>query len=225
MAHRILLVEDERQIREAITDYFTGREDGYELTCAGDGTEGLRKLQEKEYDLVLLDVMLPGMDGFTLMKTLRRDQEVPVIFLTARTREEDRLHGYELGCDDYVCKPFSLAELYAKTTALLKRAGGRVLQDTMKCGAICLERRTLAVTVNGREVVLAAKEYALLELLMEHPGWVYSREMLLDRIWGEDYFGGDRVVDNHVKKLRKALGNAGCQVKTVISKGYKLEER
>ncbi len=225
MGYSILLAEDDAQIREIISDYFTHKsEDSICLSCAPNGTAALELLQNTEYDLILLDVMMPGIDGFSLCREIRAKSDVPILFLTARAREEDLLYGYELGCDDYVIKPFSLAALYAKCLALLKRASGTILIPELVCGRIRMNLRTLDVTADGRHVVLAPKEFALLKYLLEHKNWVVSRDMLLDRIWGADYFGSDRVVDNHIKKLRKALGDAGEQIRTVITKGYRLTE-
>lgn len=217
-------MEDEKSIREVIEDYFSAKADGIQLVCASDGAQGLEEIHSGEYDLIMLDVMLPQVDGFSLCREIRRTSEVPVLFLTARAREEDVLYGYELGCDDYIVKPFSLAELHAKVHALLKRASGMVLSNELICGAISLNPRTLSVKAAGQSVELTPKEFALLKYLIEHKNWVVERETLLNRIWGYDYFGGDRVVDNHIKKLRKALGSAGGQIKTVIKKGYKLTE-
>ncbi len=224
MAYRILLVEDDNSIREVITDYFSGRQDGSEITAAAEGSTGLELIQQGGFDLIMLDVMLPNIDGFSLCREIRRSSDVPVLFLTARAREEDVLYGYELGCDDYIVKPFSLAELYAKAQALLKRAKGMVLQRELVCGAIRLNPVTLTVYVNDKELELAPKEFAILKYLMEHKGWAVERETLLNKIWGYDYFGGDRTVDNHIKKLRKSLGSAGDQIKTIIKTGYKLTE-
>ncbi len=225
MAYRILLVEDDRQIREVIEDYFSAAGEGnYEVISAADGDEGLSLIKSEEYDLVMLDIMLPGIDGFSLCREIRRNSIVPVLFLTARAREEDVLYGYELGCDDYIIKPFSPAELFAKVKAVLKRANGTVIEKELVCGQIRINLITLQVTAAGKSVELAPKEFALLKYLTEHKNWVISRDTLLDRIWGADYFGSDRVVDNHIKKLRKALGEAGGQVKTVITKGYKLTD-
>lgn len=224
MAFNLLLVEDDEEIREIITDYFTEKSNGtFIVNAAKDGEEGLQKLYSDDYDLVLLDVMLPELDGFTLCRELRKSSDVPIIFLTAREAENDRLFGYQLGCDDYVTKPFSLAELYAKTNALLKRAKGMVRHEIMKAGSITLDPYRYTVFVNHEEVMLAPKEFAILKILMDHPGKVVSRETLLVRIWGYDFEGNERVVDNHVKKLRKALGSASSQIKTVFKKGYKLE--
>lgn len=225
MAYQILLVEDDRQIREVIEDYFSDKSDGnITIVTAQDGGEGLSLIKEKEFDLVLLDVMLPQIDGFSLCREIRRESIVPVLFLTARAREEDILYGYELGCDDYIVKPFSPAELYAKVNAVLKRSKGMVIEKELVCGQIRMNLITLQVTAAGKQAELAPKEYALLKYLMEHKNWVVNRDTLLDKIWGIDYFGSDRVVDNHIKKLRKALGEAGGQIKTVVTKGYKLTD-
>ena len=225
MTYRILLVEDDAQIREIIEDCFSaGGEGMLTLVTAGDGRTGAVLAARSEFDLVMLDIMLPGTDGFTLCREIRRHSDVPVLFLTARSREEDVLHGYALGCDDYIVKPFSPAALRAKVLALLRRSKGTVTGQVLVCGAIRLELRTMSVTVGDRPVMLPPKEMALLQFLMEHKNWVVTREMLLDRIWGMDFLGSDRVVDTHIKKLRRALGSAGGQIRTVVSMGYKLTD-
>ncbi|AQS59882.1 response regulator transcription factor [Desulforamulus ferrireducens] len=224
MVFRLLLVEDDAEMREIITDYFIEKSGGtFAISCAERGNEGHQKCLDNEYDLVLLDVMLPEVDGFTICKELRKTSDVPIIFITARHNEEDRLHGYGLGCDDYVIKPFSLAELYAKVKALLKRAKGMVRNEVMTAGSIKLDPYRYKVFVHDEEVILAPIEFAVLKMLMENRGKVVSRDSLLIRIWGYDFAGNDRVVDNHVKKLRKALGSASTQIKTVFKRGYKLE--
>jgi len=224
MAFKLLLVEDDGELREIITDYFTEKSGGtWSVTSAKNGEEGHEMCLTDEYDLVLLDVMLPEVDGFTICRELRKNSDVPIIFLTARHSEEDRLYGYRVGCDDYVTKPFSLAELYAKVTALLKRAKGMIRTEVMEVGSIKLDPYRFSVWVNGEEVVLAPKEFAVLRILMENPGQVVGRETLLTRVWGYDFEGSDRVVDNHIKKLRQALGSAAGQLKTVFKRGYKLE--
>lgn len=223
MQYQILLVEDDFQIQEGIRDYFTEKsQEDIEISVARNGDEGIERIYEGAYDLVILDIMLPGLDGFTLCRELRQRSTCPVIFLTAKGREEDILYGYDLGCDDYIVKPFSLKELYAKVNALLKRAHGLVGAELLRCGSISLNPRRLLVTVDEVEVALPPKEYALLKYLMEHKGSVVNRETLLIRIWGYDYEGSDRVVDNHIRKLRAALGSAGKEIKTVISRGYKM---
>lgn len=225
MAYHILLVEDDAQIREVIEDYFQAKGQGeIELHIAGDGREGLVAVYEREYDLCLLDIMLPGADGFEICRAIRENSIVPIIFLTARGREEDVLYGYHLGCDDYMVKPFSLAELYAKCQALIKRSKGLVACPEMVCGEIRLDPVRFLVKVKDVKVELPPKQYALLKYLMENKDRVLERELLLIRIWGYDYEGGERVVDNHIKKLRKALGSGGAQIKTVMKKGYKITD-
>lgn len=231
MKYRMLLVEDDIQIRELIEDYFSS---GHNIggSCGGDeitvisaksGDEGLVRIAEENFELAVFDVMLPGTDGFELCRELRKDSIVPVIFLTARGREEDRLKGYMLGCDDYVVKPFSLAVLYAKARALVKRAKGMVIGEDMELGQLRLSPERGIAYAEGRQLPLAPKEFELLRYLMEHKGKVLSREKLLISLWGYDFDGGERVVDNHIKKLRKKLGKSGKQIKTIIKKGYRME--
>lgn len=224
MPYKLLLVEDDAELREIITDYFSGKSGGdFEIHCAVSGAEGLEKSMEQDYDLLLLDVMLPEIDGFTLCRELRLKSDVPIIFITARHGEIDRLHGYKLGCDDYISKPFSLAELYAKVLALIKRAKGIVTSEMLTAGKIKLNPASCTVYVCDREVNLAPKEYAILKVLIENKARLVSRDSILERVWGYDFEGTDRVVDNHVKKLRKGLGEAAGQIKTLIKKGYSIE--
>lgn len=225
MAYHFLLVEDDAEIREIITDYFNEKSEGeYRIDAACSGGEGAEKTLEQEYDLIFLDIMLPELDGFTLCRELRKRSDVPIIFITARQGEDDKLHGYRLGCDDYISKPFSLAELYAKATALLRRAKGTVRTERITAGRIELNPHRCEAFVDGKELVLAPIEYAILKILMENRGRMVSRESLLLRIWGYDFEGDERVLDNHMKKLRKSLGEAAKQIKTVIKRGYKLED-
>ena len=225
MKYNLLLVEDDKYIREIIEDYFSEKKDPvFIVHSAKDGDEGMEMIYEQEFDLVLLDIMMPGVDGFTICREIRKNSICPIIFLTARGREEDILYGYQLGCDDYIVKPFSLAQLFAKVTAILKRAKGIVGAEMFVCGSISLNPTTFEVQVGGVNVELPPKEFAILKYLMENKGRVVGREQLLIKIWGYDFEGNERVVDNHVKKLRKMLGSAGGQIKTVITKGYKLEE-
>jgi len=225
MAYKFLLVEDDVEIVEIITDYFVEKSGGtFNIESANTGFEGQQKCVENQYDLVLLDIMLPEVNGFAICKELRKNSDVPIIFITARHNENDRLHGYNLGCDDYITKPFSLAELYAKVTALIKRAKGMVRNDEiMTADKIKLNPYHYTVFVKEEEVILAPKEFAILKILMENRNKVISRESLLTRVWGYDFEGTERVVDNHIKKLRRSLGDASRQIKTVIKRGYKLE--
>lgn len=217
-----------------IEDYFSSRksipgagnkqeEDEITVISAGDGEEGLALIAEGGFDIVILDIMLPGMDGFSLCRKLRKDSAVPVIFLTARGQEEDRLKGYLLGCDDYVVKPFSLAVLYARVRALVKRAKGMVLENVMELGGVRLLPDRGIAYAGGEELALTPKEFALLRYLLENRGRTISRERILISVWGYDFEGSDRVVDNHIRKLRKKLGKYGKQIKTVIKKGYRMD--
>jgi DNA-binding response OmpR family regulator len=225
MGYRLLLVEDDVQIREIISDYFIDKSGGgFAIDTAETGLAGQEKCAENDYDAVLLDVMLPELDGFSICREVRKKSDVPIIFITARNQESDKLYGYQLGCDDYISKPFSLAELYAKVGVLIKRAKGIVRDERMTAGCICLNPYRYTVCVNGEEVKLAPIEFAILKILMENCGKVVSRERLIVRLWGYDFEGNERVVDNHIKKLRKSLGNAAGQIKTVVKLGYKLEE-
>ena len=223
--YQILLVEDDHKIQEAIYDYLTVKSNGeFIITKAINVCQAEEALYEKVFDLILLDIMLPDGKGFSVCKTIRGKSEVPIIFTTARGHEEDKLYGYGLGCDDYIVKPFSLAELYAKTRALLKRSKGMVLEDRIRVGDISLSPRKMIVTSKDVEITLAPKLHMLLEYLMVHKQSVVSRDELLHRIWGYDFEGNERVVDNHIKKLRKALGSSGGQIKTIVTKGYRLDE-
>lgn len=222
---KVLLVEDDNHIREAIADYFSEMaKDDITLSLAADGIEAEEILYEMDFDLVLLDVMLPGVDGFTLCRKIRETNSVPIIFLTAKSREEDVLYGYETGCDDYMTKPFSSAELLAKSRAILKRSKGIIGTNVITCGEISIDLFKYNVMVGGKNVDLAPKEYALLKYLVERKNTVVDREKLLVNLWGYDFEGNDRVVDNHIKKLRKSLGFAGKRIKTVVSRGYKISD-
>ena len=219
----ILLIEDDLRICEVTEKYFTNQ--GAGVTVVTNGKDALDRVAAglEGFSLVLLDIMLPGADGFTICRSIRRISDIPVLFITAKGREEDILHGYDLGCDDYIVKPFLLSALYAKCCAVCKRTEGK--PDTvLTCGAIRLDTRRLTCFAGCQEIELTPKGFAILRYLMEHPGWTVSRDTLLDRVWGEDDFVIDRVVDNHIKRLRKALGSAGKQIHTVIGRGYKLME-
>lgn len=225
MEYRLFIVEDNEQIRKMIRDYFTnGKSERFVINEASNGLEAYNMLQFEEYDLVLLDIMMPYLDGFALCKLIRKNSDVPIVFLTAKTMERDVLTGYDLGCDDYVTKPFSLATLYAKCIALLNRSKGTVVSKTICVGAIRLNPENGEVFVNRKQIKLAPKELELLNYLMNHKDKTISREILLNAVWGDEYEGYDRTVDNHIKNLRKKLGEASKQIITVFSRGYKLTE-
>lgn len=219
---KILIVEDDARLREVLCDYF--RSKGDDPTAAADGMEALRLLGEADFDAVLLDIMMPELDGLSVCRAVRRTNDVPIIFLTALSAEEDKLLGYELGADDYVTKPFTMSVLYAKTVALIRRSRRSVLAgDRIEAGGITLEDSTRRVFAGKTDVVLTPKEFSLLRCLMLNRNIVLSREQLLVKCWGYDYEGEARAVDTHIKRLREKLGeNAGC-IKTVIKAGYKLE--
>lgn len=223
--YNILLVEDDRRIQGVILEYFRNQENAeYHFETTEDGQEALELLYENVYDLVLLDIMLPGADGFEICKQIRKSQDTPIIFLTARGREEDIIYGYDMGCDDYIVKPFSLAVLQGKMNALLNRSKGTVVDKNLTVGDIVLCSRQMQVTYKNQVVDMPAKEYMILKILMENKGAVVSRNTLIVRIWGYDYDGEERILDNHMKKLRQLLGEGGHQIKTVIRKGYKIVE-
>ena len=173
---------------------------------------------------MLLDIMMPGLDGFSVCRAVRRKSDVPIVFLTALSDEDDKLKGYELGADDYVTKPFTMSVLYAKVSALIKRSRGSMMAgDRMEAGQVILQISTRRVWAGDREISLTPKEYALLECLMKNRGIVMSREQLLVKCWGYDYEGESRAVDTHIKRLREKLGDHADIIKTVIKAGYKLE--
>ena len=223
MDYRIMVAEDEPKLREVVCDYLLSR--GDVPVPAGDGLEALALAEEdRNFDAVVLDVMMPGLDGFAVCRALRRRSAVPILFLTALSDEEDKLWGYELGADDYITKPFSLSLLYAKVTALIRRDRGGVLTgDTLRCGDLEVSLSSRRVRAGGRELSLTPKEYSLLTCLMRNRNMVMSREQLLVKCWGYDYEGESRAVDTHIRRLREKLGPYGTCIKTVIKAGYKLE--
>ena len=222
--YKVLLVEDDLRIREVIGDYF-GRRDEIELDLAEDGKTGLNNILNACYDLIILDVMMPGLDGFELCKIIRKRSDVPIMFLTGKTREEDVLYGYELGADDYIVKPFSIAVLYSKILALLGRTKTEVKEHKiLRVGEISLDPVKFEVTVAGEIVDLPPKEYQILKYMMEHPDTAISRKLILAVAWGDDMYITERVIDNRVKNLRKKLRKEGARIKTLIGVGYKLEQ-
>ena len=219
MERRLLIVEDDCLIAEAAADYFTSK--GWLVKTEESGIRALRRLERESFHRILLDVMLPFMDGFSLCKKIRQNSDVPVIFITARAMEEDKLNGYSLGADDYVTKPFSLPVLYAKSMALTGRIQGKT--SFLEAGALKVDVKSHKVWKQGNILGLPPKEYDMLVFFLENPGRIYSREQLLIRFWGYDFDGNERVVDNHIKKLRKAMGSCGCSIQTVPKSGYRLE--
>ena len=215
----ILLVEDDQSIGNLLRAYL-GRY-GYNILWVRSGEEALAQLERQSVRMVLLDIGLPGMDGFDVCRHIRARSSVPVVMLTAREDEVDRIAGLEIGADDYVPKPFSPRELAARIKAVLRRSEHEVeVEEAVVLGDIVLRRETREVTVGGEPVDLTAKEFDLLAYLMEHPGIVFSRERLLDRVWGMTYLAGTRTVDAHVANVRRKL-NRPDLIRTVHSVGYK----
>lgn len=223
--YRILLVEDDKNIQQLVCNYFTKKEkDLFKIEVAANGQTGLEKAYENYYDLLLLDVMLPELDGFEICREIRKESDVPIMFITARSNESDILGGYALGCDDYVIKPFPLPVLYEKANALIKRSKGLVRSKIFTIGTLSLNPNNGLVVSDGQEVKLTAREYGILKVLMENKGVVISREKLMDIVWGYNSGTDERVLDTHMRNLRKALGTNGKIIKTVIRRGYKAEE-
>lgn len=222
---RLLLIEDEESFGEAL-EYQLSRE-GYEVERVTDGVTGLERFTTQGADLVLLDLMLPGMGGEEVCKAIRKTSNVPIIMLTAKDAEFDKVLGLELGADDYVTKPFSARELLARVRAVLRRSSGDGTSSdgVLQGGDIRLDPARFEVTVKGEQVHLPRKEFELLELLMENAGRVVSRETLIDRVWGSDYFGDSRTLDVHIKRLRakcEATPHSPKHLITIRGLGYKF---
>ncbi|MCR4775462.1 MAG: response regulator transcription factor [Saccharofermentans sp.] len=221
--YRVLLVEDDSQIRQVIGDYF-GRRDKIALDFAEDGNIGLTKFLNGSYDLIVLDIMMPGLDGFELCKIIRKKSDVPIVFLTGKVREEDALYGYEIGADDYIVKPFSIAVLYSKLLAMLERTiPEHESRKILESGQITVDPVKFEVKVSGEVVDLPPKEYQILKYMMQHPGCAITRKLLLAVAWGDDMYITERVIDNRVKNLRQKLRKEGTRIKTLIGVGYRFD--
>ena len=223
--YKILLVEDDPDITELICDYFKAKsENQIVVDTASDGQVGVEKAYENSYDLLLLDIMLPKLCGFEICKEVRRESDIPIIFMTARAAQSDMLKGYALGCDDYVVKPFLLPVLFEKVNALIKRSKGLVRLPQFHLGSLTLNPNNGKVLSQGVEVTLTSKEFSILKILFENKGRIISREALIRVLWGYDADVDERIVDTHIKNLRKALGDNAKLIKTIRSRGYILEE-
>ncbi len=225
MAQTVLVIDDERDLLELIAHHLKGA--GFEVLTAARGAEGARLAAERHPDLILLDIMLPDVQGTDILRRLRQDQataSIPVIFLTARGEEVDRVVGFELGAEDYVVKPFSPRELTLRVKALLRRAASEEPAEdkVVQRGGIRLDRGRHEVTVAGEVLDLTPTEFNLLAFLMDRPGRVLGREALLDKVWGSDVFVTDRTVDTHVKRLRSKLGPGADAIETVRGVGYRF---
>lgn len=227
MSKNILIVEDEHDIAALVEQYL--RKEGFQVESLTDGARALERIRKKPPDLVVLDLMLPGMDGLEICRALRSEERfraLPLIMLTARSTESDRVIGLEMGADDYVTKPFSPRELLARVRALLRRqAQQSEAKAILKYGDLLLDPDRHVVQLGQREITLTAKEFSLLQYLMNHRGRVISREHLLNAVWGYDYVGGSRTVDVHVRHLRRKIPPLIRSLVTIKSFGYKLNER
>lgn len=216
----ILIVEDEQAMQAILAEYMGNG--GHTCFTAGDGVDALTILKNHPMDLMILDVMMPHLDGFSVCKLARELSSMPIIMLTARGDEADKLKGYDYGADDYMTKPFSPKVLLAKVNALLRRASPAPA-GTIYAGKISLQPNAHRACLDGQALTLTHKEYALLAFLMANPGQVFSREQLLNRVWGYDFQGSTRTVDTHIKTLRQKLGEEGRHIVTLIRSGYKFE--
>ena len=218
---KILVVDDEARMRKLVKDFLTNK--GFQVIEAGDGEEAVDIFfADKDIALVLLDVMMPKMDGWEVLKTIRKYSQVPVIMRTARREARDELQGFSLGVDEYISKPFSPKILVARVDAILRRSNV-VSTDTLNVGGICIDKAAHQVTIDGSEIELSYKEFELLTYFVENQGLALSREKILNNVWNYDYFGDARTIDTHVKKLRSKMGEKGEYIKTIWGMGYKFE--
>ena len=221
---RILIVDDEEKIRAVIREY--AQFNKYETAEAADGMEAVSMCLAEAFDLIIMDIMMPKLDGFTACKEIRKEKDIPVIMLSARGEEYDKLFGFELGIDDYVTKPFSPKELMARCAAVLARKSSADTKAPaeLSCGGLVVNTESRTVTVDGVKAELTLKEYELLTYLMQNKNIALSRDRLLQDIWGYDFFGDDRTIDTHIKNLRSRLGDYRDKITTVRGVGYKFEE-
>lgn len=218
---KILVVDDEERMQKLLSDFLKMKD--YEVILAGNGEEAIDLFfKEKSIALIILDVMMPKMDGWTALKTIREHSKVPVIMLTARSEENDELKGFDYGADEYISKPFSPKILVARVEALLRRSGVQK-EELLEVGGIVIDEAAHSVTVDGKPIELSFKEYELLQYFVENKGIALSREKILNNVWNYDYFGDARTIDTHVKKLRAKLMDKGDYIKTVWGMGYKFE--
>jgi len=219
---KILVVDDESRMRKLVRDFLVKA--GYDVVEAGDGEEALDIFyKQKDIALIVLDVMMPKLDGWQVCREVREYSKVPVIMLTARGDEQDELKGFQLGVDEYVSKPFSPKILVARIEAILRRTNQSTEEQTLRCGGIEVDRAAHRVTIDGQETELSYKEFELLAYFLENRGIALSREKILNNVWNYDYFGDARTIDTHVKKLRSKMGEKGDLIKTIWGMGYKFE--
>ncbi|HIX77078.1 MAG TPA: response regulator transcription factor [Candidatus Fusicatenibacter merdavium] len=219
---KILVVDDESRMRKLVKDFLT--KSGYEVLEAGDGEEALDLFfKDKEIALIILDVMMPKMDGWQVCREVRQYSKVPIIMLTAKSDERDELLGFDLGVDEYISKPFSPKILVARVEAILRRTGQVDAENVLEAGGIRIDKAAHQATLDGEPMELSYKEFELLTYFLENQGIALSREKILNNVWNYDYFGDVRTIDTHVKKLRSKMGKKGEYIKTIWGMGYKFE--
>lgn len=219
---KILVVDDESRMRKLVRDFLVKQD--FEVIEAGDGEEALDKFySEKEIALIILDVMMPKINGWDVCQEIRETSKVPIIMLTAKGEESDELLGFDIGADEYISKPFSPKILVARVEAILRRTGRRGEEEVLEIGGITIDTLAHQVMVDGKELELSFKEFELLTYFVENKGIALSREKILNHVWNYDYFGDARTIDTHVKKLRSKLGEKGEYIKTIWGMGYKFE--
>ena len=218
---KILVVDDEERMRKLVRDFLF--RDGFDVLEAGDGEEALELFDKQEdISLIILDVMMPKLDGWETAKEIRRDSKVPIIMLTAKSDESDELRGFDVGIDEYVTKPSSPRTLVARVEAILRRTVGTP-EDRIEIAGIVVDKAAHTVTIDGQQIDLSFKEFELLTYFMENKGLALSREKILSSVWNYDYYGDARTIDTHVKKLRSKMGEKGDLIKTIWGMGYKFE--
>lgn len=221
-ALKILVVDDESRMRKLVKDFLTKK--NFQVLEAGDGEEAMDIFyEEKDIALIILDVMMPKMDGWEVCREIRKNSKVPIIMLTARSDERDELLGFDLGVDEYISKPFSPKILVARVEAILRRTGQGSAEDVLSAGGIVIDKAAHLATVDGKTMDLSFKEFELLTYFLENEGIALSREKILNSVWNYDYFGDARTIDTHVKKLRSKLGDKGEYIRTIWGMGYKFE--
>ena len=219
---KILMVDDESRMRKLVNDFLSKK--GYEVIEAADGEEAVERFYiEKDIALIILDIMMPKMDGWQVCREIRKESKVPIVMLTAKSEEHDELLGFELGVDEYISKPFSPKILVARVDALLRRTNKLDTSEVVEAGNILIDKAAHQVKANGENIDLSFKEFELLVYFVENKGIALSREKILNNVWNYDYFGDARTIDTHVKKLRRKLGDCGEYIKTIWGMGYKFE--
>lgn len=225
--YKILVVDDEKMIRELIKRY--AKFEGHEVVEACDGMEAVKKCKEASYDLIIMDVMMPELDGFSACSEIRKFSDTPVIMLSARGEEYDRIHGFEIGVDDYVVKPFSPKELMMRVQAIMKRGENRNTptsnRDVVQFEGLIVDFDARQVSIDGQNIDMTPKEYELFFYMVKNRGIALSRDSLISNVWGYDYYGDDRTLDTHIKLLRKSLGAYANRIVTLRGVGYRFEEK